>query len=182
MHCTCPLPPPPPPNTHTHTNCLRSHVSVDLGDCISLGQLQQTIMSDSELQQLNGKLPSGLQITNAIQGVPTSTRILKDHSVFYSQSYTRVKARNSYTVECTNQLLGQIRYFAHVSQCHTTYAVLTSLLPITSSTLQQHFRTLNDALDKLTLIQSTVVSCWLKKVLLYVCQFHFFNESVFICT
>ena len=139
-------------------------------------------MSDSELQQLNGKLPSGLQITNAIQGVPTSTRILKDHSVFYSQSYTRVKARNSYTVECTNQLLGQIRYFAHVSQCHTTYAVLTSLLPITSSTLQQHFRTLNDALDKLTLIQSTVVSCWLKKVLLYVCQFHFFNESVFICT
>ncbi len=109
-------------------------------------------MSDSELQQLNSKLPSSLQYSTT-QGVPTSTRILKDHSVFFSQSYTRVKARNSYTVECTNRLLGQIRYFAHVSQCHTTYAVLTSLVPITSSTLQQHFRTSNDALDKLTSIQ-----------------------------
>lgn len=107
-------------------------------------------MSDSELQQLNSKLPSSLQISTT-QGVPTSTRILKDHSVFFSQSYTRVKARSSYTVECTgtDQILCTrftMSYYVCCSNVPSTY-------PITSSSLQQHFRTSNDALNKLTLIQ-----------------------------
>ena len=109
-------------------------------------------MSDSELLQLNRHLPTHSQICSSVTpGVLSSSRILKDHSVFYSQSYTRVKARNSYTVEFSNQLLGQIRYFVHVSD--TTYAILTSLVPNALTTRKQHFRTSNDALDKLALIQ-----------------------------
>lgn len=134
--------------THNHVYpFFRSHFNVDLEDCVALGQSCYISPSVLELQEL---IRCSLQIHR--EKLLVYKRIFVDkpvQTILYSESYTRVRLRNSFTVQysmCGVQRFGKILYFIHVNG--KTYAMLKTLVSDDES-LQQHFHSTNDCLDKI---------------------------------
>lgn len=73
-------------------------------------------------------------------------RIMKENSVFFSAGYSRVRVRNSYTVEYVDDddiKIGKILYYVHVIT--VTFAVIRELLPVFG--VSNYFNLSNDSLD-----------------------------------
>ena len=127
----------------------RSHFNVDLEDCVALGQSCHISPSVLEVQEMiRCSLPSHREELLVYKRIFVDKPV---QTILYSESYTRVRLRNSFTVQysmCGVQKFGKIRYFVHANR--NTYAMLTTLVSDDEiENLQQHFHLTNDCLDKI---------------------------------
>lgn len=125
----------------------RSHFNVELKDCIALGQSCYVSPSVPELQELNQHFESSLQVHR--EKLLVYQRILVDkpvQTILFSEAYTRVKLRNSLTVQYSMYGVQGFGKILHINA--KTFAMLRTLVSGDES-LQQHFHSRNDCLDKI---------------------------------
>lgn len=106
---------------HSHSYCK----SYDLvGGTSVLGKMQIITPAQDELQlicQYYGR---------TITSISTFLRLQRDNEILFSQKYTRVKVRNSYTVTYQCLLYGQILYFVCLDRQPAAVIVKLDELPL----------------------------------------------------
>ena len=119
-------------------------------NCSILGKVITFALQTSQYAVLNAALTALRK-----DAAPDEQEVLKffriefKKNVFFSAEYTRVRARNSYTVEFVDEVgvmkIGAILYYIKVST--VVFAVIKELVPVFN--VSEHFNIPSDCLDRL---------------------------------
>ena len=118
-------------------------------DCYVLGRVFNATLASLDINRLNAALEKlNKHPISTSQEVQKFYRVVVEKNVFFSKEYTRVKARNSFTVEYIHLgtlRIGIILYFIFISGC--TFACITELQRI--SNISDYFDLSTDCLNAL---------------------------------